>query len=302
QETKKEKKERTLITNNHLSPSFPNNQYLITDNHLYRTGDLARWLPDGNIEFMGRIDLQVKIRGFRIELGEIETRLLTHPEIKEAVVLAHETKGGDKTLCAYYVVEKLQHPKPGPQHPASDLKDYLSQTLPGYMIPTHFIRQEKIPLTPTGKIDRKTLSQIQITKLKTQTYIAPRDETEKKMTEIWTDILGYPREKLGIDDDFFQIGGHSLNTTQLASKIHKEFDVKLTLANIFENSSIRALSEILKTSVKEKYIAIEPAEKKEYYKVSSAQKRLYILQQMELESTAYNMPHVLPITRELSRE
>ncbi|MCP4154980.1 MAG: amino acid adenylation domain-containing protein, partial [bacterium] len=255
---------------------------------LYKTGDLARWLPDGNIEFLGRIDHQVKIRGMRVELGEIERGLLTHPEIKEAVVLARELKKGDTVLCAYYVVKSIPPPE-------TALKDYLSHTLPAYMIPTHFIRQEKIPLTPTEKIDRKALAQIHIPKLKSQAYSAPRTETEKKMVEIWADILEYPRDKLGIDDDFFQIRGHSLNATTMTARIHKTFNINIPLAVIFKTTTIRGLAGNIKGLTEDTYLSVKPAEKKEYYILSAPQKRVYILQQMELESTAYNMPVTLPL-------
>ncbi|MCP4152853.1 MAG: AMP-binding protein, partial [bacterium] len=277
--------------NNHL---YPNNQYPLTNNHLYRTGDLGRWLPDGNIEFLGRVDLQVKIRGYRIELGEIENRLLTHPEIKETVVLDLESKDGDKTLNAYYITESTRQPDSGTLPPAG-LKDYLTQFLPDYMIPTFFTRLERIPLTPNGKIDRKALAQIQISKLQTQTYTAPRNEIEVNMTEIWADLLATPKKEIGIDSDFFQIGGHSLKATILVSKIHKEFNIKLPLAEIFKNATIRTLAVTITKFKEEKYSSLEPVEKKEYYTLSSAQKRMYFLQQMDPNSTAYNMPLILPI-------
>ncbi|MCP4154942.1 MAG: non-ribosomal peptide synthetase, partial [bacterium] len=288
----------------HLSPSFPNNQYPITNNYLYRTGDLARWMPDGNIEFFGRIDQQVKIRGARVELGEIENRLLTYPGIKEVVVLARQNNDGDKNLCAYYVLDKTLHPEPGidsrgepcvrpsAQDPASGIRAYLAGFLPGYMIPAYYIKMEKIPLTQNGKIDRKALTQIQISKLKTQAHIAPRDAIDEKLTGIWTEVLDNPTEAIGIDDNFFEIGGHSLRVTMLVSKIHKQFNVKLPMAEIFEKPTIRRLSDTIKKYTRRRYVAIEPVEKKEYYTMTSAQKRLYLLQQMQLESTAYNMPNI----------
>ncbi|MCP4151950.1 MAG: amino acid adenylation domain-containing protein, partial [bacterium] len=255
---------------------------------IYCSGDLARWLPDGNIEFLGRIDQQVKIRGFRIELGEIENNLLTHPNIKEIVVISRESKEDDNFLCAYYVVER-------PQQPETNLKDFLSRTLPAYMIPSFFIKLEKIPLTPNGKIDRKVLAQIQISAPKTQTKIAPRNHIEKKLTEIWAGILEIQKENISIDDNFFDIGGHSLRATIMVSKIHKEFNVKLPLAEIFKKSSIRTLADTITEFEQEKYSFLEPIEKKEYYALSSAQKRMYFLQQMEPDSTAYNMPLILPL-------
>ncbi|MCP4150789.1 MAG: AMP-binding protein, partial [bacterium] len=279
------------ITNNVLSPSFPNNQYPITNNHLYRTGDLCRWLPDGNIEFLGRIDHQVKIRGFRIEPEEIENRLLTHPEIKEAVVLARQSENGDHFLCAYYVESKTVPPESG-------LKDFLSKFLPDYMIPSFFIKLDKIPLTPNGKIDHKTLSEFQISNIQSQTHIAPRNETEKKLAEIWADILGNHKREIGIDDNFFDIGGHSLRATVMAAKIQKEFNVKLPLQEIFKTSTIRKLTAYLKEAKEEKYISIEPQEKKHYYPLSYNQKRLFFIQRLNPGNTAYNMPGEFTISHE----
>ncbi|MCP4148589.1 MAG: AMP-binding protein, partial [bacterium] len=270
---------------------------------LYKTGDLARWLADGNIEFLGRIDQQVKIRGFRSELGEIERSLLAHHHIKDAVVLARESKNGDKYLCAYYVENKTLHLESATRHPTSGispfgLKDLLSQTLPNYMIPAHYIEVEKIPLTHNGKIDRKALTQIPITNIQYPTHIAPKNNIEKKLAEIWGEILGLENEKISMDEDFFNIGGHSLRATVMATRIHKEFNARLPLVEIFKNSTIRTLAGILNEYVKEKYASITPAEKKDYYVVSSAQKRQYVLQLMELKNTVYNMPQIIPLAND----
>ncbi|MCP4157678.1 MAG: amino acid adenylation domain-containing protein, partial [bacterium] len=261
----------------------------------YRTGDLARWQPDGNIVFLGRIDHQVKIRGFRIELGEIENGLLTHPEIKEAVVLCWKPKTGDNFLCAYYV--------PGNAPPLeSGLQDFLSQTLPDYMIPSFFIKLEEIPLTLNGKINRKALLQLEISHTQLHTHTPPANDTEKKLAKIWGDLLEMHEEKISVKDDFFRIGGHSLKATIMAARVHKEFNVKLPLAQIFKTPSLRGLANTVKGLTKEKYAAIEPIEKKDYYILSSAQKRLYVLQQMEQESTAYNMPYITPLSENISPE
>ncbi|MCP4156659.1 MAG: amino acid adenylation domain-containing protein, partial [bacterium] len=205
----------------------------------YHTGDLVRRLPGGDIEFMGRIDQQVKIRGFRIELEEIKSHLVSHPEINEAVVIARQSEKGDHFLCAYYV-EK------GNGYPESGVKDFLSQLLPDYMVPAFFIKMEKIPLNSNGKIDRKALLEIPVSNSRSQDHIAPRNEIEEKMMEIWVDILGLPQEEIGIDSEFFQIGGHSLMATTMAARIHKEFNVKLPLTLIFKKNTIRALAKNLK--------------------------------------------------------
>ncbi|MDQ1355029.1 MAG: hypothetical protein QG657_5338, partial [Acidobacteriota bacterium] len=260
--------------------------FIIHHLELYRTGDLARWLSDGNIEFLGRIDQQVKIRGFRIELGEIESCLMKHPDIKEAVVLAQE-ESGDKYLCGYIV--------PTRELVIVELREYLSKDLPDYMIPSYFVQLEKIPLTPNGKIDRKALPGLE---LKTGAgYIAPRNDIENKLVKLWAEILGRDtahisqlQTSIGIDDNFFQLGGHSLKATILVSKIHKELNIRLPLAEVFINPTIRGLAESMNRLVEDKFSAIKPVEDKEYYRLSSAQRRLYALHHIDETSTRYNMP------------
>ncbi|MDQ1351194.1 MAG: tyrocidine synthetase, partial [Acidobacteriota bacterium] len=265
---------------------------------LYRTGDLARWLPDGNIEFLGRIDFQVKIRGFRIELGEIENRLTKHPDIKEVVVLVQE-ESGDKYLCAYIF--------PNSELDISELRKYLAKELPDYMIPSFFIQLEKIPLTPNGKIDRKSLPRPE---LKVgEGYNAPRNKIEKELVEIWSDILGLDdlhmaqlKTSIGIDDNFFQLGGHSLKATILISKINKELNVKVPLVDIFKNPTIRELATYIKGMASDIYIFLEPAEEREYYALSSAQKRLYFLQHFDLNGVSYNMPMIIPLAKGIEKD
>ncbi|HLP48793.1 MAG TPA: amino acid adenylation domain-containing protein, partial [Candidatus Kapabacteria bacterium] len=270
------------------SEKFKHDLWDYRDNHdeknkrltgmVYKTGDVARWLPDGNIEFLGRIDQQTKIRGFRVELGEIENRLVDYPGLKEAVVSVL-AENEDKYLCAYVVSEK--------EYDVVGLREFLLEKLPDYMVPSYFVRLEKMPLTPNGKVDRKALPK---PGLKVGgSYAAPRDEIEKKLVELWAEILGSDTA-IGIDDNFFQLGGHSLKATVLVSRIHKNFNVQVAFKEIFQNPTVRSLSTYLKDMSGNRYAAMEPVEEKEYYALSSGQKRLYILQQMELESTAYNMP------------
>jgi amino acid adenylation domain-containing protein len=263
--------------------------YITHKSYIYKTGDLARWLPDGNIEFLGRIDHQVKIRGYRIELGEIENRLLKHGKIREAIVLAKEDISKDKYLVAYLVSDTDLH--------EPELKDYLLKNLPAYMIPAHFIRLDKIPVTPNGKLDRKALPAPGITS--GQQYIAPRDEIEMKLVDIWDAVLGISP---GIDDDFFSLGGHSLKAMTMLARIHKAFHVKVPLTEIFKRPTIRNLSQYINQEVEDNCIFIKPVEKKEYYASTSAQKRLYILQEMDRHSTAYNMPAVIPVFLQEGRE
>ncbi|MDQ1354923.1 MAG: hypothetical protein QG657_5232, partial [Acidobacteriota bacterium] len=265
----------------------------------YKTGDLARWLPDGNIEFMGRIDHQVKIRGFRIELGEIESRLMKYPGIKESVVLMQEEGRGDKYLCAYIV--------PNRELVISELREFLSMELPEYMIPSYFVQLEKIPLTPNGKVDRRALPKPGLKA--SESYTAPRDEIETKLVDIWSDVLGGDalhasqlQTSIGIDDNFFHLGGHSLKTTILASRIEKTFNVKIPLSEIFKNPRIRKLSGYIKDAVQWEYTRIESVEKKEYYPLSSAQKRLYFLQVMEETGVAYNMPLFMKLEGKIDLE
>ncbi len=167
---------------------------------MYKTGDLGRWMFDGNLEFLGRKDFQVKIHGVRIELGDIENHLLDYNGIKETVVLDKEDKEGEKYLCAYFVADHELTP--------TVLRNHLSLHMPEYMIPAYFIRVEKMPLTPNGKIDRKALPEPDNNLLTEVEYIAPRNEIETKLAKIWSEILGI--EKVGVTANFFTIGGHSL--------------------------------------------------------------------------------------------
>ncbi|MCX6582230.1 MAG: amino acid adenylation domain-containing protein [Candidatus Aminicenantes bacterium] len=255
----------------------------------YRTGDLARWLPGGNIEFLGRIDRQVKIRGFRIELGEIENRLANHPDIKEAVVTVKTDGTGDNYLCAY-IISGRQLEIPG-------LREYLAKNLPGFMIPSYFMPIEKIPLTPNGKVNRGALPQPGLNV--GESYTAPRNEIEKKLVRLWAEVLG---RYIGIDDHFFQVGGHSLKAAILAAKIHKAFNVPLPLAELFQHPTIRQTGEYIKKAGMEKYVSIDSAEKKEYYRLSYAQERIYTAAQLEKNSLIYNIPAILELSGELERD
>ncbi|MCP5104464.1 MAG: non-ribosomal peptide synthetase, partial [bacterium] len=186
-------------------------------------------------EFLGRLDFQVKIRGFRIELGEIETRLLENPGINDVVVMANEDKSGDKYLCAYYVSPDEQD--------IEALKSRLSQKLPGYMIPTHFVRLEKMPLTANGKVDRKNLSVPEaFNREGNRRYTAPGNDKEKILSRIWSAVLNI--DKIGIHDNFFQLGGHSLKAVSIVSRINQEFGVRLPISIIFEESTIAQLAQV----------------------------------------------------------
>ena len=266
-----------------------------SDSLLYRTGDLARFLPDGNIEFLGRIDFQVKIRGFRVELGEIETRLLEVEKIGEAMVLARESEGGDRYLTAYVVSAA-----PGEIPDAEELKEHLSRSLPDYMIPAYFIQLETFPLTPAGKIDRQALPAPEFEA--SPDYIAPANDIEEKLAAIWSDILHLDKNLISTQANFFQLGGHSLKATVMISRVHRELAARVPLAEIFKTPTIKGFSEYIKQAVKEKYTLVQAAEKREYYGLSSAQKRLFLLQQMSMHSTVYNIPQRVRLEGDIDRE
>ena len=267
---------------------------IIHHSPIYKTGDLARWLADGNIEFLGRIDFQIKIRGYRIELEEIEKQLADYPDIKKAVVLARPDKTGDKYLCAYIV----SHRAPT----GSELREYLSQRLPDYMIPAYFVFLESIPLTANNKIHREALPAPQLNKNNKDTHTAPKNEIEKKLAAIWSEILGIPSENLSTGANFFHMGGHSLKASVLVSRVREEFDVELSLNRVFSEPFIKDMARSIKNAKKQIFEAIEPVEKKEYYPQSSAQKRLFILAQFEDIGTTYNMPAMLKVEGKLNKK
>ncbi|MCP5046160.1 MAG: AMP-binding protein, partial [bacterium] len=267
---------------------------------IYQTGDLARWLEDGNIEFLGRIDHQVKIRGFRIELGEIESRLLLHPHVRGAVVLARPDGSGDKHLCAYVVpAEGDVIPVTGSRVEAEELKEYLSQWLPHYMVPSFFVEMDGIPLTPSGKVDRKALPAV-VFKSEGE-YIPPRDGTEEKLALLWRDLLEM-ENPVGIDDNFFQLGGHSLKAAVLTVKIHKQMNTEVPLAQVFKTPTIRELAKFINAAGESVYAGIRPIEKRDYYPQSSAQKRLFFLDHFENIGTGYNMPSAFRITGDIKKD
>ncbi|MBZ5554817.1 MAG: amino acid adenylation domain-containing protein [Acidobacteriia bacterium] len=213
---------------------------------LYKTGDLARHLPDGNIEFLGRVDQQVKIRGFRIELGEIETVLRQHERIAEAVVIAREDKAGEKRLVGYVVSKGTEAPGFG------ELRTLLKSKLPDYMIPSSFMLLETLPLTPNGKVDRRALPAPESAQLDTgQHYIAPRTPLEKALAEIWAEALGL--EKVGIQDNFFNLGGHSLLSMKVVYEVEKKTGLHINPRQmIFETvEQIAAACEAMKNQAKE---------------------------------------------------
>jgi amino acid adenylation domain-containing protein len=271
---------------------------------LYRSGDLVKRCENGDMIYLGRIDSQVQIRGHRIELGEIRGHLVNHGDIKDAVVVDREDKTGDKYLCAYVVLHSPSHLNSPHSTPSTavELREYLSARLPGYMIPSFFVPLEEIPLTPNGKVDMMALPGPASAIGPGRPYAAPGDEVEMKLVEIWGEVLGIDNEVIGIESDFFELGGHSLKVMGLASRIHREFSVEISIGEIFKAPTIGEIARYIRTGGSSLYTAVEPVEEKEYYVLSSAQKRLYILQQMEIESTAYNMPDIFPLSGEADIE
>ena len=203
---------------------------------IYRTGDLCKWLPDGNIEFVGRKDRQVKIRGYRVELGEIEQALCALENISTAIVMNKPGDHGENTLIAYVGGDQLAD--------IGGVKDKLRAALPDFMIPDHFIRLSDIPLTPNGKIDMSALPDVnELTGSDDTYYQAPRNEIEEQLVNIWKEILG--KQHIGVKDDFFSLGGHSLKATKLSSRIHKAFDVKISLSELFSTSKLEQQASLI---------------------------------------------------------
>ncbi len=213
---------------------------LFYNQNIYKTGDLGRYLPDGNIEFLGRIDNQVKIRGFRIELEEIETHLNQHPTVREAVVIVIEDIPGEKYLVAYIV------PQPQQQATTNNLRAFLKQKLPEYMIPVAYVELESLPLTPAGKVNRHALPKIDTLNLNVEeNYVAPQTPVEQVLVEIWANILTIGKQPIGVNDNFFELGGHSLLATQLTSRIRDIFHIDLPVRILFEAPTIASLAKYI---------------------------------------------------------
>ncbi|MBQ1660836.1 MAG: amino acid adenylation domain-containing protein, partial [Clostridia bacterium] len=256
----------------------------VGEERMYRSGDLARWLPDGNIEFLGRIDQQVKIRGFRVELGEIESRIREIENVKDCAVVAKEDGTGDKVICAYFTSDT--------EIEADSIEEKLQGVLPVYMIPKYIMQIEKIPVTKNGKLDQRALPEIKA-KAKTE-YVAPETDNQKIICEIFRNILSV--DKVGIKDDFFELGGHSLKATRLINAIESKTGARFRLNDVFKYTTPEQLAEQADSMKENSYVPIPKAEEKEYYPMSSSQKRTYLIQQMEPESTVYNMVRALTLS------
>ena len=271
---------------------------------LYRTGDLGRYLPDGNIEFLGRIDNQVKIRGFRIELGEIEAAVNDCNQVKASVALAK-----DGQLVAYIVpndVENLEESYKFKTQQDEEITVFdgekaaelvesvrtkISQKLPEYMVPSYFVVLEKIPLTPNGKTDGKLLQTLNTGKrLSVDEYVAPRNDIERKLCDIWQEVLHL--DKVGINDNFFKIGGHSLLATRLISKVRSEFSAEVPLRLLFEHPTIANFAEdVQRHGLNANIPPLTVQEKSERIPLSFAQQRLWVIDKLLPEKALYNIPY-----------
>jgi amino acid adenylation domain-containing protein/FkbH-like protein len=261
---------------------------------LYKTGDLCRFLPDGNIEYLGRIDHQVKIRGFRIELGEIESTLDRYAGVRQSVVMAREDVPGDKRLVAYIV------PAAGEQPDADKLREHLKHSLPEFMVPSAFVFLEQFPLSSNGKIDRKVLPAPEY-KSQGDTYVAPRGATEEHVAAIWQKVLRIPQA--GAHDNFFTLGGHSLLATQVISRIRQEMRVKLPLRTMFEIPTLAELArrvDAMRAASQSRVGAgtgiIRAVSRNQELPLSFAQQRLWFLNELEPNSPAFNIAHTLKIS------
>ncbi|PCN44114.1 non-ribosomal peptide synthetase [Brevibacillus laterosporus] len=256
---------------------------------MYKTGDLGRWLPGGIIEFYGRKDHQVKIRGFRIELGEIESKLVQIPAINEAIVTDLEDEFGNKYLCGYIVCNS--------QIDNAEVKAILSKVLPAYMIPSYLIQLDKMPVNTNGKVDRKALP-VPVSD-ETRESVKAANITEEKLLQIWESVLGI--KGISVTDHFFENGGHSLKAIMLLSRIHKVFDVEMSLRQIFEMPTIKEQATYLRNAQKSMHVSIQPGPKKDCYPLSDGQKSLFLQHQLNMESTSYNMPGILLLEGELDK-
>lgn len=269
---------------------FDNNK----DDIIYKTGDLGRMLPDGNIEFLGREDRQIKIRGFRIELNEVENAILLHDEVKETALISRENEFGKPTLCAYVVLNKSDDDISQTDNSLlENIRHFLINKLPDFMVPQYIMPIDKLPVNLNGKLDYNALPEP-----KQKEYKAPITMTEQKIAEMWSDILGV--KKIGRTDKFLESGGHSLNVMSLVFKIQQVFNIELPLSLIFNNVTVEELSKYIDEDQKETISSdINTVETRDFYPLSGTQKGMFILNQLEKNSTFYNIPYVTKIEGEL---
>ncbi|EKE99927.1 MULTISPECIES: non-ribosomal peptide synthetase [unclassified Tolypothrix] len=252
---------------------------------LYKTGDLVRYRSDRTIEFLGRIDNQVKLRGFRIELGEIESLLNQHPFVQASVVIVREDEPGDKSLVAYVVL------KPEQTLTLANLRGFLAEKVPNYMLPSAFVTLEKLPLTPNGKIDRRALPAPDTTRNLARIFLAPRNFIEEVIAETWQQVLGI--KQVSINDNFFELGGHSLLATQVISRLRKILAIDLSLRYLFASPTIAELAKTIQQTIKAQLglniPPIQPVCRNTNLPLSFAQARLWLQEQLYPGSFTYNI-------------
>lgn len=270
---------------------------------LYKTGDLVRYLPDGNIEYLGRIDNQVKLRGFRIELEEIEAVLASHSLVREAVVIVREDLPGEQQLVAYFVCHSNQDHDQNSPPPVStsDLRSYLREKLPEYMVPAAFMILAAIPLTPNGKIDRRALPKPDFLSLEADHYLAPRTDLETAIALIWSEVLQL--ERIGVQDNFFDLGGHSLSAIRVITRL-QELGTFLSLRNLFATPTVEGLAQNIAATLnhpqqlwqpqpRSSQPAIQSVNWENNLPLSFAQESLWFLDQLNPQSGFYNIPTAL---------
>ncbi len=265
------------------------------DRRVYKTGDLVRWLPDGKLEFSGRIDDQVKIRGFRIELGEIESHLTRQEAIEVAAVIAIQSDDSEQQLAAYVVPAGLitdhvdELGEEARNAIVSDYKNKLSDSLPKYMVPALFVLLDKMPLTSSGKIDRKALPLPGASALTRAHYVEPANDNEMRMCQIWEQLLRV--DQIGVTDNFFELGGHSLLATRLVSQIRQVFELEMPLRALFEQPTVRGLTASFAKYQQQLVLPpITQSNNQDEWLVSYAQQRLWFIDQLDQGSAQYNMP------------
>lgn len=256
---------------------------------MYRTGDLGRMLEDGNMEFLGRKDHQIKIRGFRVEIGEVNTTLAQYPAVTEAIVVAKGERNAIY-LIAYYTSHSPLD--------ARELKAYLSGFLPDYMIPAFFVQLDRLPMNANGKIDHKALPDPDVSRLDEASFREPSTVTEAHLLTIWQQVLR--TDKISSTDDFFSVGGHSLNATRVLSRMQKEFGVRMELRNMFLFPTISAMAQEIDRTLGSQAGSIEPVAEQDLYELSHAQKRLWLLNQANRNDLSYNIPFAFEVAGDLN--
>eukprot|EP00833_Pecoramyces_ruminatium_P018146 jgi/Orpsp1_1/1192178/evm.model.d7180000091148.1 len=246
---------------------------------MYRTGDLGRWTMEGEIEYLGRIDFQVKINGQRLELGEIESKVLEMPEIKQCVVIDRKKENGEKYLVCYYISGKE-----GKEISNKRIREYLGEKLPRYMVPNYYIRINEIPLSSTGKLNRRALPEPKEEDFITETYVAPVNNIEKVICKIYDEVFNIPGIKIGRMHDFYELGGDSLNAIRISSRIEKELEIKIYIKDIMSHSKISDLSEYIESIIND--------DKNEKFPITSQQLGVYIDSIKEENNILYNIPSV----------